>query len=204
MSTHFSVIRAMQLDPSITMGMDLLSTDAAATGLTSIEQEEASVNVYAALQQESVQEKRGWLRDALSIDFGLVQDLTPRAFKNAAHEGVGSGSCWINAALQSLFGSRAVQYHLRSLFRRLRNKGSNRLSTPDHHLWQVGSRATVAMLRTRCALDDDIPKDAKLAITFMASMSSLRPTEDFVNGDAFLPGLALRTWYERQRMIPIL
>ena len=83
---------------------------------------ESSVNLYAALQQESVQEKRGWLQIALSDDFGEVQDLTPRAFKNAAHEGVGSGSCWINAALQSLFGSRAIQYHLRSVFRRLRNK----------------------------------------------------------------------------------
>ena len=157
------------------------------------------MNVYATLQQESVQEKRGWLQDALSIDFGLVRDLTPRAFKNAAHEGVGSGSCWINAALQSLFGCRAVQYHLRSLFRRLRNKGSNRLSTPQHYLWQVGSRATVEMLRDRCALDDDIPKDAQLAVTFMASMLSLSHTEDLVHDDAFLPGLALRTWYERQR-----
>ena len=52
------------------------------------------------------------------------------------------------------------------------------------------------MLRTCCASDDDISKDAKLAITFMASMSSPRLAEIFVNGDAFLPGLALRTWYE--------
>ena len=52
-STHFSVTRAMQLDPSDTMGVDWLHTDAAATGLASIKQEEAPVNVYAALQQES-------------------------------------------------------------------------------------------------------------------------------------------------------
>ena len=163
--------------------MVALSSNAAVSDLINIEQE------------ETAQEKRRSLQDALSVEFGLVRDLIPRAFKNAAHEGVGSGSCWINAALQSLFGCRAVQYHLRFLFRCLRNKGSNRLSTPDDYLWQVGSRATVAMLRIRCAPDDDIPRDAKLAITFMASMSSLRPTEDFVNGDAFLPGLALRTWY---------
>ena len=164
--------------------MDALSTNAEVTDPINIEQE------------ETAQEKRRSLQDALSVEFGLVRDLIPRAFKNAAHEGVGSGSCWINATLQSLFGCRAVQYHLRFLFRCLRNKGSNRLSTPDDYLWQVGSRATVTMLRTRCAPDDDIPKDAKLAITFMASMSSLSPTEDFVNGDAFVPGLALRTWYE--------
>ena len=167
------------------MGMDVLSTSAVVTDLININQEEASV-----------QDKRRWLQDALSIEFGLVRDLIPRAFKNAAHEGVGSGSCWINTALQSLFGCRAVQHHLQVLFRCLRNEGSICLSTPNDYLWQVGSQPTVAMLRHLRAPDDDISKDAKLAITFMASMSSLRPTEYFVNGDAFLPGIALRTWYE--------
>ena len=90
--------------------MVALSSNAAVSDLINIEQE------------ETAQEKRRSLQDALSVEFGLVRDLIPRAFKNAAHEGVGSGSCWINAALQSLFGSLAVQYHLRSLFRRLRNK----------------------------------------------------------------------------------
>ena len=145
-------------------------------------------------QEVTVLEKCRLLQDALSVEFGSVRNLIPRAFKNAAHEGVGKGSCWMNAALQSLFGCRAIQYHLRLLFQCLREKGN--LSTPNDYLWQIGSKATVSMLRTCCASDDDISKDAKLAITFMASMSSLRPAEIFVNGDAFLPGLALRTWYE--------
>ena len=162
--------------------MVALSSNAAVSDLINIEQE------------ETAQEKRRSLQDALSVEFGLVRDLIPRAFKNAAHEGVGKGSCWMNAALQSLFGCRAVRYHLRLLFRCLRQKGS--LSTPDDYLWQIDSKATVSMLRTCCGSDDDISKDAKLAITFMASMSSPRPAEIFVNGDAFLPGLALRTWYE--------
>ena len=55
-STLFFVTRAMQLDPSDTMGVYWLHTDAAATGLASIIQEEAPVNVFAALQKESVQE----------------------------------------------------------------------------------------------------------------------------------------------------
>ena len=51
-STHFFVTRAMQLDPSDIMGVYWLHTDAATTGLASIIQEEAPVNVYAAVQQE--------------------------------------------------------------------------------------------------------------------------------------------------------
>ena len=46
---------------------------------------ESSVNLYAALQQMSVQEKRGWLQDALSIDFGVVQALTPRVPSKTLH-----------------------------------------------------------------------------------------------------------------------
>ena len=163
----------------------MLSTNAVGTDHININQEEASV-----------QDKRRWLQDALSSEFGLVRDLIPRAFKNAAHEGVGDGSCWINSVLQSLFGCRAVQHHLQVLFRCLRNEGIIGLSTPNDYLWQVGSQPTVAMLRLLWAPDDDISKDAKLAITFMASMSSTHPADYFGNGDAFLPGLALRTWYE--------
>ena len=145
-------------------------------------------------QEVTVVEKCRLLQDALSVEFGAVRNLIPRAFKNAAHEGMGKGSCWMNAALQSLFGCRAVQYHLRLLFQCLREKGN--LSTPNDYLWQIGSNATVPMLRTCCASGDNLSEDAKLAITFMASMASLQPTENCGNGDSFLPGLALRTWYE--------
>ena len=58
MSTHFSVIRAMQLDPSDTMGVDWLQADAAATRVTSIEQEEAPVNVYAESKEARKQDGR--------------------------------------------------------------------------------------------------------------------------------------------------
>ena len=163
----------------------MLSTNAVDADLIDISQREASVHYRCKL-----------LQDALSFKFGLVWDLIPRALKNAAHEGVGDGSCWINSVLQSLFGCRAVQQHLQHLFRCLRSEGSICLSTPNDYLWQVGSQPTVAMLRLLWAPDDDISKDAKLAITFMASMSSTHPTDYFGNGDAFLPGLALRTWYE--------
>ena len=66
------------------MGMDVLSTNAVTTDFS---------------QQVLVQKKHGRLQDAFSVDFGLVQNLTTRAFTNAAHEGVDSGSCWINVAL---------------------------------------------------------------------------------------------------------
>ena len=85
------------------------------------------------------------------------------------------------------------------MFRCLRNEGIIGLSTPDDYLWHVGSQPTVAMLRLLSAPDDDISKDAKLAITFMAAMSTTHPTDNDGNGDAFLPGLALRTWYESER-----
>ena len=136
---------------------------------------------------------------ALSTEFGMINDLIPRPFINATHESLGSGSCWINAALRSLFGSKALQYQLRFLFQRLRSRESNRWSTAQAHIWHADSVATVEILRSRVAMGDDVPKDAQLAVTFMTSMLSCNHAEEFVHDRPFLPGLALQTWYESQR-----
>ena len=48
----------MQLDPSDTMGVDWLQADATATRVTSIEQEEAPVNVYAESKEARKQDGR--------------------------------------------------------------------------------------------------------------------------------------------------
>ena len=132
----------------------------------------STANLYASVQQETVEEKRQRLQIALSSEFGMINDLIPRPFINATHESLGSGSCWINAALQSLFGSKVVQYYLRIVFQRLRSRESNRWSTAQDHIWHADSGATVEILRNGVAMGHDVPKDAQLAVTFMTTMLS--------------------------------
>ena len=163
------------------------------------DEDDEAANLYSSVQQEAVEEKRQRLQIALSSEFGMINDLIPRSFINATSESLGSGSCWINAALQSLFGSKAVQYHLRFIFQRLRSRESNRWSTAQDYIWHADSAATVAILCSHVAMNDDVPKDAQLAVTFMTAMLSCNHVEEFVHDKPFLPGLALQTWYESKR-----
>ena len=177
----------------------MLAMDAAEIIIGEDHEAESSSNLYAHIHQETVEEKRERLQLALSPEFGMINDLIPRPFINATRESLGSGSCWINAGLQSLFGSKAVQYYLRSIFQRRRSRASNQWTAAEDHAWHADSEATVELLRNRVAIGDDVPKDAQLAITFMTSMLSCNHAEEFVHDRPFLPGLALATWYESQR-----
>ena len=176
----------------------MLAMDAVETITDEDDEAESSVNLYARVQQETVEEKRQMLQMALSPEFGMINDLIPRPFMNAARESLGGGSCWISAALQSIFACKAVQYHLRLIFQRFRSRDSNQWSPAQDQVWHADSDATVELLRNCLAIGDDIPKEAQLAVTIMTSMLSCNHAEEFVHDRPFLPGLALSTWYKNQ------
>ena len=58
----------------------MLAMDAVETITDEDDEAESSVNLYARVQQETVEEKRHLLQMALSPEFGMISDIIPPPF----------------------------------------------------------------------------------------------------------------------------
>ena len=131
---------------------------------------------------------------------GLMRHVTghgleskPRPFANALAAGWGSGSCYINAALQLLFSSRRARMKLAEII----STEAGATTEIARSRWHFCTKTDIAAVQTaQQTLPGRLLGDRSLALTFAAAMQGRTDTGASLLGRPLYPSLLLRDCYE--------
>ena len=123
---------------------------------------------------------------------GNVLDDKPRPFDNAMHVGWGSGSCYLNAALQFLFSAAQVRWILAEII----SADVLRTNSFSEKRWRFCTTANISDIRSSKSTRNGFVNDRTLALTFAASMQGRSSTGESLRGLSLYPALYLRENYD--------
>ena len=127
------------------------------------------------------------------------EDSKPRGLVNMLRIGYGSGSCWISAGLQFLFGSERLQGCLRDHFNTNRERFCRRNSVASQSPWMLARddsllTDTSRRLSRRTDADSQINLFDGLSLTYLAMLQGRDSTGFSLVGRDYVPHIQVATF----------
>ena len=120
-----------------------------------------------------------------------VEGTRPKPFRNATQEGWGQGSCFVNAALQSIFASNQITQILREALHRPKQAINEESPLYVSNHWSLCLETSIETLQKSPVLKTGLSLEHELALTYAMNLLSKEQNS--------LPHLVLREWYHGEQ-----